>query len=157
MKYIPRIMHRNCAFVCFASVIFYPYPSGLRHWHWGNCMIAPVPVKQPWRIWVNKQHELHVVGADDTSITTSFQCYFVIFHYDGRAPNCNPGRQYPHLYGPVHTPDNKGRLICPEGRVSSLNKCNPIQHLMTTGGTPHLYNRGSSMLVNSLHSGENNM
>ena len=28
-------------------------------------------------------------------------------------------------------------------------------HLITTGGTPHLYNRGSSMLVNSLHSGEN--
>ena len=27
-------------------------------------------------------------------------------------------------------------------------------HLITTGGTPHLYNRGSSMLVNSLHSGE---
>ena len=30
-------------------------------------------------------------------------------------------------------------------------------HLITTGGTPHLYNIGSSMLVNSLHSGENNM
>ena len=28
------------------------YPSGLPHWHWGNRMIAPVPVKQPWRIWV---------------------------------------------------------------------------------------------------------
>ena len=24
---------------------FYPYPSGLLHWHWGNHMIAPVPVK----------------------------------------------------------------------------------------------------------------
>ena len=32
---------------------FYPYPSGLLHWHWGNHMIAPVPVKQPWRIQVN--------------------------------------------------------------------------------------------------------
>ena len=28
------------------------YSSGLLHWHWGNRMIAPVPVKQPWRIWV---------------------------------------------------------------------------------------------------------
>ena len=35
---------------------FHPYPSGLLHWHWGNHMItwgkhmiAPVPVKQPWR------------------------------------------------------------------------------------------------------------
>ena len=40
--------------------------------------------------------------------------------------------------------------------------CTPLcmvqrTHLITTGGTPHLYNRGSSMLVNSLHSGENNM
>ena len=39
-----------CDFVCRS---FYPYPSGLPHWHWGNHMIAPVPVKQPWRIWVN--------------------------------------------------------------------------------------------------------
>ena len=23
------------------------------HWHWGNHMIVPVPVKEPWRIWVN--------------------------------------------------------------------------------------------------------
>ena len=30
----------------------YPYPSGFLHWHWGNHVIAPVPVKQPWRIWV---------------------------------------------------------------------------------------------------------
>ena len=29
-----------------------PYPSGLLHWHWGNHMVAPVPVKQPRRIWV---------------------------------------------------------------------------------------------------------
>ena len=28
----------------------YPYTSGLIHWHWGNHTIAPVPVKQPWRI-----------------------------------------------------------------------------------------------------------
>ena len=30
-------------------------------------------------------------------------------------------------------------------------------HLITTGGAPHLYNRGSSMQVNSLHSGANNI
>ena len=28
-----------------------PYPSGLLPWHWGNLMIAPVPVKQSWKIW----------------------------------------------------------------------------------------------------------
>ena len=32
--------------------LFSPYPSGLLHWHWGNHMIAPVPVKKPWRIWM---------------------------------------------------------------------------------------------------------
>ena len=32
----------------------FPYPSGLRHWH---LIIAPVPVKQPWRIWANTSHE----------------------------------------------------------------------------------------------------
>ena len=32
----------------------YPYYSGLLHWHWGNHTIAPVPMKQPWRVWVNK-------------------------------------------------------------------------------------------------------
>ena len=26
-------------------LFIYPYPSGLLHWHWGNHMIAPVPVK----------------------------------------------------------------------------------------------------------------
>ena len=27
-------------------------------------------------------------------------------HYDGSALSCNPGLQYPHLHGPVYTPDN---------------------------------------------------
>ena len=31
---------------------FYSYASRLLRWHWGNRMIALVPVKQPWRIWV---------------------------------------------------------------------------------------------------------
>ena len=31
----------------------FPYSLGLLDWHWGNHMIAPVPVKQPWGIWVN--------------------------------------------------------------------------------------------------------
>ena len=42
----------------FSTCRIYPYSSGLLHWHWGNHMIAPVPVKQPWRMWVNKSHEL---------------------------------------------------------------------------------------------------
>ena len=42
--------------VCILSC-FNLYQSGLLHWHWGNHMIAPVPVKQPWRIWVNKSQQ----------------------------------------------------------------------------------------------------
>ena len=42
-----------CVLLRFSTDILYPYPSGLLHWHWGNHMIAPVPVKQPWRIWAN--------------------------------------------------------------------------------------------------------
>ena len=53
-------------------------------------------------------------------------------HYDDRALNDNPGLQYPPF----------------------MVQCT---HLITTGGTPHLYNRGSSMQVNSLHSGANNI
>ena len=29
-----------------------------------------------------------------------------INHYDVKAQSYNPGLQYPHLHGPVHTPDN---------------------------------------------------
>ena len=48
---------RVCVLFCCGLVIvdFYRYPPGLFHWHWGN-MIAPVPVKQPWRIWVSGSH-----------------------------------------------------------------------------------------------------
>ena len=35
---------------------FYRYPPGSLHWHRGNHTIAPVPVKQPWKIWVNGSH-----------------------------------------------------------------------------------------------------
>ena len=49
-------MHRVFALLCFVVVIhwlIFPYPSGLLHWHRDNLMIAPVPAKQPWWIWIN--------------------------------------------------------------------------------------------------------
>ena len=59
-----HIIHLNgyaCTLLCFVllwldSGQFYPYSSRLLHWHWGNT-IAPVPVKQPWRIWANAHHK----------------------------------------------------------------------------------------------------
>ena len=59
LHYIPWNMHM--ILLCFVLLWFcnsrfmwysYPYGSGLLHWHWGNHMIAPVPVKEPWTIWV---------------------------------------------------------------------------------------------------------
>ena len=33
------------------------FGTSLLHWHWGNHMIAPMPVNQPWSIWENTFHE----------------------------------------------------------------------------------------------------
>ena len=60
IQYIPRNMHTVFALLCFVVVIhwlIFPYPSGLLHWHCGNLMIAPVPAKQPWWIWINNSCE----------------------------------------------------------------------------------------------------
>ena len=32
--------------------IIHPYPAGLLHWHWGNRIIAPMPIGQYRRIWL---------------------------------------------------------------------------------------------------------
>ena len=60
IQYIPRNMHTVFALLCFVVVIhwlIFPYPPGLLHWHCGNLTIAPVPVKQPWWIWINTSCE----------------------------------------------------------------------------------------------------
>ena len=60
VQYIARNMHTVFALLCFVVVIYwliFPYPSGLLHWHCGNLMIAPVPAKQPWWIWITTSCE----------------------------------------------------------------------------------------------------
>ena len=59
-----------------------------------------------------------------------------MIHFDGRALRGNLGQQYP-------PPPPLCMVQC--------------THLITTGGTPHLHNKRSSMQVNSLHSGANNI
>ena len=53
--------HKNyvhdLGFVVLGNGQFYPYPSGLPHWHWGNRAIAPVLVKWPWIIRENNSYE----------------------------------------------------------------------------------------------------
>ena len=46
-----------CALLWLYTGWFFPYPSGLLHWHCGNLTIAPVPAKQPWWIWINTSCE----------------------------------------------------------------------------------------------------
>ena len=62
-------MHMAHAFSCFIvwSNWFYPNFSGSFHLQSGNLMTAPVPVKQPWRIWVNKSHDY--TNTDDITTT----------------------------------------------------------------------------------------
>ena len=52
---------------------FYPYPSGSLHWHWGNHVVAPAQVKQPWRIWVNKLHKS--LGAYNITTTQEIRTH----------------------------------------------------------------------------------
>ena len=77
-QYIPRITHIVLVLLCFVLTCFYPYSSGLLHWHWGNHMIAPVPVKQPWRIRVNIS--LHPLRKDYIIKTNKAQQTISIFH-----------------------------------------------------------------------------
>ena len=68
---IDSISHKICTWFCCAlfccgyvinsyctHTIYLPISSGSLHWHWGNHMIAPVPVKGPWRIWVKSVSNL---------------------------------------------------------------------------------------------------
>ena len=61
LHYISRIIctQNEIRYVLFWLGVnwFYQYSSGSLHRHWGNHEIAPVPVKEPWRIWVNKSYK----------------------------------------------------------------------------------------------------
>ena len=59
-----------CYLLCIALLWYggiHPHPSGLLHWHGGNLTIAPVLVKQPRRIWVNKSYQS--IGNGDKNTT----------------------------------------------------------------------------------------
>ena len=82
VQYIPRNMHTVFALLCFVVVIhwlIFPHPTGLLHWHCGNLMIAPVPAKQPWWIWINTSCEFimnHCITTTKQS-TTKPCAYFL--------------------------------------------------------------------------------
>ena len=90
--YIPRNMHTVFALLCFVVVIhwlIFPYPSGLLHWHCGNLMIAPVPAKKPWWIWINTSCEIIMndcITTTKQSTTKRVHISWDILYIDGLAP-----------------------------------------------------------------------
>ena len=80
--YPKKYAHGFFALLCFVVVIhwlIFPYPSGLLHWHCGNLTIAPVPAKQPWRIWINTSSEfiMHDCITTTKQSTTKPCAYFL--------------------------------------------------------------------------------
>ena len=70
----------SCGQIILTPVLWflYPYSSGLLHGHWGNHMIATVPVKQPWRRWVKPYQKttkgepcIHLLGCAVRSPTAT--------------------------------------------------------------------------------------
>ena len=84
VQYTPRNMHTVFALLCFVVVIhwlIFPYPSDLLHWHCGNLTIAPVPVKQPWWIWINTSCEFIMNDCvTTTKQSTTKPCAYFFGH-----------------------------------------------------------------------------
>ena len=86
---------------------------------------------QPQKILQQKYQPCRCLHSISEQATVLEDGVSGMIHYDGRALRGNPGLQSPSLHGPVIAPEN--------------NRWDT-----------HLYNRGSSMQVNSLYSGANN-
>ena len=73
-----------CALLWLYIDWFFPYPSGLLHWHCGNLTIAPVPAKQPWWIWINISCEFIMNDCITTTkqSTTKPCAYFLGYTVD---------------------------------------------------------------------------
>ena len=70
-----------CALLWLYIDWFFPYPSGLLHWHCGNLTIAPVPAKQPWWIWINTSCEFIMNDCiTTTKQSTTKPCAYFLGH-----------------------------------------------------------------------------
>ena len=58
---------------------FYPYTSKLHHWCHGTLTIAPVPVKQPWKIKVNMSYGFTRRSAYNHSKTKHSQTMHIFY------------------------------------------------------------------------------
>ena len=85
MKYVYDMIRFYCGYIlgfCGFMWCIFPYSSGLFHWHWGNRMIAPVQVKQPWRIWV----KLTITKLQQNTTAREPWSYFWHISYNTKIP-----------------------------------------------------------------------
>ena len=62
------------------SLVMLNYTHNLQdHFTCTGTIIAPVPVKQPWRIWVNKSHESIMNRQHNCNITKHSQIEFIFY------------------------------------------------------------------------------
>ena len=117
LQYIARIMHR-LAICCVLSLIntdrFYPYSSGLLHWHRGNHINAPVLVKQTWKIWIKKLQPRQNKAQQNRPV-----CYGTYCIHDDVIKCKHFPRYWPFVRGihrsPVNSPHKglwRGALMC---------------------------------------------
>ena len=79
MKYAHSFVVLLWLLMAIHVIFFHPYSSRSLHWHWGNRMIAPGPVKESWRIWVKyidtkPQQNANRVLISWDALYISFQC-----------------------------------------------------------------------------------
>ena len=101
LQYIPRNVHTVFALLCFVVVIhwlIFPFPSGLLHWHCGNLVIAKVPAKQPWWIWINNSFEFIMNDYITTTkqSTTKPCAYFLGYTASPYGRRTQSPLSYPH-------------------------------------------------------------
>ena len=103
-------MHTVFALLCFVVVIhwlIFPYPSGLLHWHCGNLMIAPVPAKQPWWIWINTSCEFIMNDCiTTTKQSTTKLCAYFLGYTVSRLHHINNAMSLPCLLPSYTLPSN---------------------------------------------------
>ena len=88
IQYVKKYMHWFDHFFVVWHQLIYPYPSGLLLWHGSIHINTPVPVKQPWSVWVGEvwKHQTTPIAE----INAEFVCPL-------RTPNFPPGT---HDYDP---------------------------------------------------------
>ena len=78
---VDLVLRRHMASPGHELTLYSPYYSECLHWHWGNHMIAPVPVMEPWRIQVKfismePQHSIAYSGVPNNS-----PCLLIYFDF----------------------------------------------------------------------------